>query len=112
MLGFAKGLQGDMKGAESELEEARHLAPNSFDVPHTQIGQIALEKEKPAPRLRTIISSNHEKSIVEIVRVPAWVARIELNRLTGGTGGGGGQNLDLAADLPSKLQRPLLPSRR
>ncbi len=32
MLGFAKGFQGDMKGAESELEEARHLAPNSFDV--------------------------------------------------------------------------------
>jgi TolB-like protein/class 3 adenylate cyclase/tetratricopeptide (TPR) repeat protein len=32
MLGFAKGLQGDMKSAESELEEARHLAPNSFDV--------------------------------------------------------------------------------
>ena len=32
MLAFAKGFQGDMKGAESELEEARHLAPNSFDV--------------------------------------------------------------------------------
>ena len=32
MLGFANGFQGDMKGAESELEEARHLAPNSFDV--------------------------------------------------------------------------------
>jgi TolB-like protein/class 3 adenylate cyclase len=32
MLGFANGFQGNMKGAESELEEARHLAPNSFDV--------------------------------------------------------------------------------
>ena len=32
MLAFAKGFQGDMQGAESELEEARHLAPNSFDV--------------------------------------------------------------------------------
>jgi tetratricopeptide (TPR) repeat protein len=32
MMGFANGFQGDMKGAESELEEARHLAPNSFDV--------------------------------------------------------------------------------
>ena len=32
MLAFANGFQGDMKGAESELEEALRLAPNSFDV--------------------------------------------------------------------------------
>jgi tetratricopeptide (TPR) repeat protein len=50
MLGFAKGFQGDMKGAESELEEASHLAPTRLTYfPHMQVGQMALEREKPAP---------------------------------------------------------------
>lgn len=32
MLAFADGFQGNLSGTESELDEARRLAPNSFDV--------------------------------------------------------------------------------
>jgi hypothetical protein len=46
MLAFARGFQGNMKGAESELEEARHLAPRTHLTYFllTQVGQTALER--------------------------------------------------------------------